>query len=783
MASRDEIQSTVENIVPQRLSLSRSGGRVDQAQAFTELRDITMTTLALDPNVILRLIEVARDKTLDAVIKEYELALQIRDALTAISTGPNVAPFRTSDPLANASSALSGLQANIGNGFVSSDSLNRAKVNLDLFLANQISPNVRDGAGNEITTKEEAVRLLRTMTGPLRLDHAETLRLVVQLEQIFEEYDDADLRVTVGRTVVDKSKGLVAELQQNVEFSPVSAAMDSKTSLLNILTIKRLLTTYFESSGPLDTRLEGIPANSFRASPVGDGNAAQLEGSSIVRPLVTIESGASVFDVTANGTPTSLDLLTLGVQSFPASMHGSASGPFDTTAGNNIFKVTFDQGSEVTVTLTVGAAVPIATVISEINTAVGFTVAFLDTYNGISVIKLQSTTNGRNSHVLIGTTGTATAIIGFSPGALESGVDPLLSSAARALTLNQSEYTALEVEDIIPTTDLVTSTTGVFANNILTDGSVASFLAAGVEGGDSILISSGPNAGRQLAVLRVVALQIHLGGSVDDTAISYIIRRDNKRLQLTSTEVGTSSSLDIDAGDVNTRLGFTGAETARGTTEFIAINQLTPAPSKRIDSSLFSVVAGDQLTLELSPAQLFSIVSVESDSNGDPILRITPAVEHGFSDVEFSIESQGALSFQAFIGSPIVPSNPLPSFLDSSLPIHGYNQNLSQLEVAIAAAINDFTKAPAAIALVEDLIDLLDNISGLQFILAIYDAAEVSSLDLLLASLEEHQFDRFLKLLMEGFITDALAVTKDDFSFASQLQSAARDLNAEALNV
>ena len=70
---------------------------------------------------------------------------------------------------------------------------------------------------------------------------------------------------------------------------------------------------------------------------------------------------------------------------------------------------------------------------------------------------------------------------------------------------------------------------------------------------------------------------------------------------------------------------------------------------------------------------------------------------------------------------------------------------------------------------------------GLQFILPAYTAAEVGALDLLIASLEEHNFNRFLELLLEGFIDDALAVVNDDFSFETQVQTAAREVNVEEL--
>lgn len=780
MSLQEDIQETTNRIIPQALSLSQVNGRIDQAQAFLELREITLTILAQDPNAILRLISLANNQLFAQVVTEFDLATTLKDALSALDTGPTTRPIQTSQPLGDAVGALTNLQGNIQSGFVTSNDVDQAKARIDDFLNSQIAPNVKSG-GSQITTKSEAIRQIRETLDPLIEAHQETLRLLTQLELIFSEFDDADLRVLVGNTMVERSRDLIEEIQRDSDFAPTNSANRSTRHLSDLVTIKRLLDTFFSAPAPLDKRLIGDPGNSLRAQPVGTGTAALLFSTTAVRPLVTIETGASVVDITGNATPTSVDLLTSGVESTAGVTYGTQPGPYVITGGvSDTFDLTLDQGTLVSVTLTTGGAVPIATIVSDINTAVGSTVAFVDTFNGQASIRLESTTVGRDSHVLIGS-GNANTTLGFESGALESGTDPTLDDVALVLTAAQSEYEAI-VDDSAADTTLVSTSTGVFVSNILTDGGVADFLAAGVEAGDEVAITSGPNKSRTVIVLRVVASQVHLDAVIDDTVITYTIVKKNQKLQIESTTNDVTSALTVDSGNANTRLGFSGSESATGTVATVKLEQQTPAPARTIDSGLFSVVSGDLLTLELGPPATFTVLGLETLA-GEAVLRIEPEVDNSFSDAEFDIESFGAKSFIAFIDNPIDPAKTLPSFIRTDLTINGYNTDLRVLEDAIAQAINDPTKAAAAVSLADDLLGILDDVTGLQFVLATYSAAQVESLDLLIASLQEHNLDRFLNLLLTGFLTQALAVTKDDASFSAQLQAASREANLEDLNV
>jgi hypothetical protein len=781
MPSQDSVQSAVDQLIPQTLSLAKIGGKVDQEKAFTELREITLTILALDPNAILHLIRIARDRVLAATKEEYALAVVIRDALANLDTGPVTAKIRSTEALGDAGAALTNLQADISSGFVSSDNITNSKAAIDSFLNAQIAQNVKSG-GSEIVTKDEAIRVLRANIDPLVEAHAETLRLLTQLELIFSEFASEDIRVLVGNSVVEESRNILNRIQEFSDFSPLVSAGQSSVHLSDLAAIKRLLTSYFEAPDPLDPRLASAVTNSFKAILTGEGTPAEVTSTTVVRPLVTIETGASVFDVTANGTPTSINLITEGITSLPATMYGSQSGTFNIVAlTNDIFYVAFNQSAPTAVPLTAGAARTRAQIAFDINAAVGSTVAFDSVFQGTPVILLQSTVNGRNSHVLIDTgVQDASGTLGFTPGALTSGDDPDLDEITFALNTAQNEYSADSIPASPATTTLVSTSTGVISNGILTDAFVVSFLTSGVHGGDLIPFTSGPNKGRLLKVLRVVALQIHLAGADDDTAISYAITKSNQQVKLTSMDNTTISALDVDSGNANTNLGFSGAETAVGTYPLAQIRQQTPVPSVAVDTALYSVVPGDAITITGSGT--FTIVALESLS-GEPVLRLTPEVSFFATPADFSIVSFGATSFEAFIDEPIDQSNPLPNFIHNTLTVNGYDTNLRVLEEAVAGAINDPSSAAAAEVLAQDLVDILDSVTGLQFILAGYTAAEINSVGLVLSALEEHNFDRFLQLLTEGFISDTLDVTVDDFSFTSQLQTAAREVNTGDLRV
>lgn len=782
MSTELQVQSAVERLVPQTLSFARTGGKVDQAQAFLELREITLTLLSLDPNAILHIIRIARDKTLAATVAEFDLATTLKAALTDLDLGPITQPIRSAASLGNANSALANLQADISTGFVESDNVDNAKTSIDAFLNSQVAVNVKSG-GSAIVTKEEAKRQIREILPELTAAHSEMLRLLIQLEIIFQEFSATDLRVLVGNSVIERSRTEITRIQSFSDVSDLGSAAQSTQHLADLQAIKRLLTSYFEAPGSLDDRLTGDSSNSLRAKLVGTGTPAQLISTTIVRPLVTIESGSSVVAVTANGVATGIDLLGEGIESTPAELFGTADegAGYDTTGGKNSFTLSVDQATPTVVTLTVGAAVPRATIISEINTAVGVTVAFADIFQGNAIIRLTSTTTGRDSHILTGAD-TANPVLGFADNVLVAGTDPTLDDVAHALTVasGNGEYEVEAIDDTTPTTTLVSETTGVIVAGILTDGAVADFLAAGVEGGDLVTITSGKNDGVSIPLSRVTTSQVFLENVIDDTIITYTIVKQNQKLELTSVDTSLASALIVGLGNANAALGFSGAETDVGNFPLVQIDQETPAPAVAVDVALSSVLPGD--TIAITGVGTFTVVTLETLS-GDPVMRVTPEVDAFSGSAEFVIKSLGAESFKAFIDDPVDLAKPLPGFINVALPVNGYDQDLRVLEDAVAQALNDPAKVPAAITLADDLVDLLDAITGLQSILVAYDATEVAAVVLIINSLAEHNFDRFLALLTEGFIERMLATTKDDFSFAAQLQSAARVVNTEDLDV
>lgn len=97
----------------------------------------------------------------------------------------------------------------------------------------------------------------------------------------------------------------------------------------------------------------------------------------------------------------------------PATILGTLVGDFTITADvDDELDVQID-GVDYTITLTAGAAVPAATVVSDINTALGATVASVGTADNLDKIRLSSTTTGAGSRIVI-KAGSANTVLGFT---------------------------------------------------------------------------------------------------------------------------------------------------------------------------------------------------------------------------------------------------------------------------------------------------------------------------------------------------------------------------------
>jgi hypothetical protein len=114
---------------------------------------------------------------------------------------------------------------------------------------------------------------------------------------------------------------------------------------------------------------------------------------------------------------TDSDMLSSASAGTKATQTGTLAGPFDTSTSHT-FKLIVDGGIEVTVSLTQGATTPAATIASEINAAVGATVATVDP---TSHIKLTSTVGGRFSKLKV-SNGDANTILGFTDNTTVTGV-------------------------------------------------------------------------------------------------------------------------------------------------------------------------------------------------------------------------------------------------------------------------------------------------------------------------------------------------------------------------
>jgi len=152
----------------------------------------------------------------------------------------------------------------------------------------------------------------------------------------------------------------------------------------------------------------------------------------------------------ASGSPQSLNK--------PATLLGTEASTFNIVTGtNDELKIRID-GIDYTITLTAGATVAVATLVTDINTAVGSTVASAGTLANAGLLRLFSTTNNAGSTLVI-LDGSANATLGFIQGdsannqsvEAQEVVNSLLTTAgfladgiAYVSTINGSDYVTIE---------------------------------------------------------------------------------------------------------------------------------------------------------------------------------------------------------------------------------------------------------------------------------------------------------------------------------------------------
>ncbi len=183
---------------------------------------------------------------------------------------------------------------------------------------------------------------------------------------------------------------------------------------------------------------------------------AALPGGFDSPAAVTIDQGTAEAALgfapfqTAAGSPRSINK--------PATLLGTETGPFTITAGvDDELKVRID-GIDYAVTLTAGASVSTATVVTDINTAVGATVASAGTLGNLNQLRLFSTTNNEGSTLVI-LDGSANAVLGlnqgdqasYSPVTAQEVVNSLMATAsfvtngvAYVSEIDGSDYVTIE---------------------------------------------------------------------------------------------------------------------------------------------------------------------------------------------------------------------------------------------------------------------------------------------------------------------------------------------------
>lgn len=168
--------------------------------------------------------------------------------------------------------------------------------------------------------------------------------------------------------------------------------------------------------------------------------------------------GFSTFQ-SASGTPTATNK--------PATILGTETATFNITAGvDDTLEITVD-GIDYTITLTSGATVAAATIVTDINSTPGLgTVASVGTLDNLGKIRLTSTTFNAGSRVVIGG-GSANDVLGFTEGdsagnvlvEAQEVVNELLATAG-FLTDGVAYVSVIDGQDYITIESLTTGAAG-----------------------------------------------------------------------------------------------------------------------------------------------------------------------------------------------------------------------------------------------------------------------------------------------------------------------------------
>jgi hypothetical protein len=443
--SDDEINSAVSKFVRSDVKVIKDPlGPTDLGSKFDETIQFLSSTLTFDPNAVFYLVFLATNKLNQSVLQALAYAEDIQTALAELTK--RTSPVKRTSLLGDAAAALLTVDSiATQNSAISNPAFERYLKSVDAFRDASLTPNIKD-AGQIVRPPQQARTAARESLISLDALYARILPGVVQIQSMLDEFLVLNLPVRVIQSSVRTVRSDLLSMQSDFEDTTTTAddkISQTRDAYLRLTSGKSVLSNLTTITDPRSPRMEstatlkGVPAE-----PEGDGVLTSATVLNTKSGPWDIEIGVNdTLSIAEDGNaPTPYTIVPSAqpvVQSYaddPYDIHGDAEallvgtnvGPFLIPAGpDNVFVVMVD-GILYSGAITVGAAVPIATVLTDIQAIPGLTTVLNITNDGSGRVKLEHVTTGPHS-IAIGVddpnnTGVIDAL-GFTSGQENSGTE------------------------------------------------------------------------------------------------------------------------------------------------------------------------------------------------------------------------------------------------------------------------------------------------------------------------------------------------------------------------
>jgi len=617
--SDTEIASAVTPFVRSDIKVTKDPlGPIDLDAKFEETLQFLSSTLVFDPNAIFYLVFLVTNKLNVDVQTAIAYVDDILEALTEVSKTTK-AVTRTS-LLGDAAASLLALETIVvQNGVISGNVFERYKTAVDAFRDVSLAPNIR-GNGNIVRPPQKAKSDARASLAALEVLYPQILARVAQLRAMLSEFLALDLPSRIMQSSVQTTRRDLLDLQSTFEDPTLSIdakIAETRDAYLRITSGKSVLNNLVTISDPREPRVASTATLKGRAvNPLGEGVVVSASVTGTRSAPWDIETGVNdVLNVAEDGQAnTPYTLVPAGfaaVQSYvpdtyalvgdvAAVLVGTNAGPFVIPAApDNNFMVVVD-GAVYSGALTVGGAVPIATIVTDVQAIPGLTTVVNVSNDGSGRLKLE--------HV---STGTHTIVIGTA--------DPLYTSVNTALgfTVGQNDTgteanNRIQIDSLPP---LIVLTTGAArtAANIVSDINAwvslnypGNYLAS-VEtiGADDYVLIEKTQVGKQKITMTVPASGVDRGRVLRAyTTLGFSEGQNDTTTSMTAAEVAKSIN---DADKIDATVSLT--EFEEGTNGSVTGPNTFTVPAGSIANAGLHV--DDQLLIRTgSNADYYRIVSI-----------------------------------------------------------------------------------------------------------------------------------------------------------------------------